>query len=137
MASILRPLLERRPQKPILVHPAERLIVLDFEMNPPRLKSIGDSNRENRTARLSEPISNSDGLKHAHGTRRNGAGPAIEGGILAQRGICWIDNDRGQSARIERRGEREADHSATKDDHIRTVHDRPLRAHRSDAKKFA
>ena len=50
-------------------------------------------------------------------------------------GIGGIDDDRGQAARIERGGERQADQAAAEDDHVRAVHGasvRPFRHARSE-----
>ena len=43
-------------------------------------------------------------------------------GVAARRRVGGIDDDRRQAARIERRGEREADQPAAEDDHVRAVH---------------
>ena len=46
----LRPRLERRAQVPVLVHPAERLIVLGVEVQSAGLQPVGDGNRADRAA---------------------------------------------------------------------------------------
>ena len=113
---------ERRAQMAVLVHPAERLVVVGLELEPAGLEPVGDRDAADRATRLGQMIGDPDRLEHAHRARRYRAGPAVERGAGPLLGVGGINDDRRHAAGVERRGEREPDQPAAEDDHVRAVH---------------
>ena len=67
-------------------------------------------------------IGDADRFEHPHRAGGDGAGAAVEGGVVPQVGVGGIDDDGGQAARVERGGERQADQPAAEDDDVRAIH---------------
>src|SRR5436190_23471843 len=129
--------LKGRAHIAVLVHPPQGFAVIRIEVKAARLDPVGHRDPPNWTARFGEMADDAYRLEHAHRARRNRAGPPIERTTATWRRIGRVDNDRRQTTRIERRSEREANHAATEDDHVRAVHRAALVPCRNDAKKFA
>ena len=66
---------------PVLVHEAERLVIVGIEVKPARLQPVGDRDPPDRAARLGQMVGDADRLQHAHRARRDGAGASVERGI--------------------------------------------------------
>jgi hypothetical protein len=107
----------------ILEHEAERLAVVaaGFEAQAAGLQSVGDLDGAD-LAGVGKEIGDSDGPQHAHRRGRDGTGPAVERGALARFGVGGVDDDRRKPARIERGGQRKADHPSTEDDDVGAIH---------------
>ena len=115
---------QRGPEVAILMHDAERLIVIGgrFEGQAARLEAVGDRDGADRAAFGGQTVGNANRPQHSHRGGGNGGGPAVEGNRGASAGIGRVDNDGGKPARIERGCQRQADQPAAKNDHVRPVH---------------
>jgi hypothetical protein len=58
--------LERGAQVAVLVHPAQRFVIVGIEVEAPRLQAVGDRDAPDRAARLGEMVGDADRLEHAH-----------------------------------------------------------------------
>ena len=65
----LRSRMKRRAQVPVLMHEAERLLIVRVEVETARLETVGNGDPPDRAARLSKMIGDTDRLEHAHRAR--------------------------------------------------------------------
>ena len=119
--------MERRAKVPVLVHEAERLLVVGIEMKRAGLQPVGNRDSADRAARLSRcsaipmalsmriELDDTALVRPSKAASVRGAGSAGSTTMLER------------PPEFERRREREADESAAEDDYVRPIHgEKPL-----------
>jgi len=91
--SSFRPGQEGRPQVPVLMHDAERLVVVGFEREPARLKTVGNLDLANGAALSRQLSRDPDRFQHAHGRGGDGARAAVKCCAFPLAWIGRIDDD--------------------------------------------